>query len=173
MDEVVDINVGGAHVTTTRTTLCRETSSMLARMFAGDMVPGNVDKEGRYFIDRSGEHFGTVLAYLRREHVVGNKRLLEEFRYYQVRDCSARPITCIVSRAKTAMPAPCQSLLLSALSEAHQPDAACCFGARLSCPQMLLSVQHSANGRAAYLHTHDCQHTMPVAARHGCHWRQT
>lgn len=56
---------------------------MLARMFAGDMTPSIKDKQGRYCIDRSGRHFGTVLAYLRGERV--DRSLVEEAHYYQAR----------------------------------------------------------------------------------------
>ena len=69
MGEVVELNVGGAYCTTTRSTLCKEPSSMLARMFAGDMTPSQKDRRGRHLIDRRGQHFGTVLAYLRGEQV--------------------------------------------------------------------------------------------------------
>ena len=63
---------------------------MLARMFGGDMTPSNTDKQGRYFIDRSGQHFGTVLAYLRGEQVdmLASRSLIEEAKYYQVRQSS-------------------------------------------------------------------------------------
>ena len=62
---------------------------MLARMFAGDLTPSQKDKQGRYFIDRSGQHFGTVLAYLRGEQMamVCSRSLIEEeeeANYYQV-----------------------------------------------------------------------------------------
>ena len=87
MEEVVELNVGGAYFTTTRSTLCKEPSSMLARMFAGDMTPSHTDNQGRYFIDRSGQHLGTVLAYLRGEQVdmVCSRSLIDEANYYQVR----------------------------------------------------------------------------------------
>lgn len=63
---------------------------MLARMFAGDMTPSTKDSMGRYFIDRSGVHFSTVLAYLRGECLILNSAspqrlaLLQEAKYYQV-----------------------------------------------------------------------------------------
>ncbi len=37
MEDIVELNVGGTHFTTTRSTLSKEPDSMLARMFAGDM----------------------------------------------------------------------------------------------------------------------------------------
>lgn len=63
---------------------------MLARMFAGDMAPSAKDKQGRYFVDRSGQHFGTVLAYSRGEQIdmLASKSLIEEAKYYQVRQSS-------------------------------------------------------------------------------------
>ena len=85
MDEVVELNVGGIYFTTTKSTLCKEPSSMLARMFAGDMTPSTKDKQGRYFIDRSGQHFGAVLSYLHGEKVdmLATRSLVEEAKYYQ------------------------------------------------------------------------------------------
>lgn len=88
MDQIVELNVGGTFFTTIRSTLCRDPSSMLACMFSGDMTPSTKDKEGRFFIDRSGEHFGTILAYLRGQQILTNCGLREEAKYYQVRQSS-------------------------------------------------------------------------------------
>jgi hypothetical protein len=60
---VVDLNVGGALYSTTRTTLLRH-DSMLAAMFSGrHELKRRAD--GRIFIDRDGELFKYVLQYLR------------------------------------------------------------------------------------------------------------
>ena len=67
--QVVELNVGGHLFTTTRTTLCKYGDTMLASRFAGDMTPAYVDSRGRYFIDRDGTHFGTILAYLREQAI--------------------------------------------------------------------------------------------------------
>ena len=61
--EVVELNVGGRIFVTTRSTLCKHSSSMLAAMFSGDMQPAQQDKQGRFFIDRNGDHFAIIMAY--------------------------------------------------------------------------------------------------------------
>lgn len=62
----VKLNVGGVKFETTLSTLQRQPSSLLATMFSGiegfEVTP---DDEGYVFIDRSGEHFGTILDLLR------------------------------------------------------------------------------------------------------------
>ena len=88
--EVVELNVGGCIFVTTRSTLCKHSNSMLAAMFSGDMQPAQQDKQGRFFIDRNGDHFAIILAYLRDEPLqlpgLGmQRRALEaEARFYQV-----------------------------------------------------------------------------------------
>ena len=94
--QVVELNVGGHLFTTTRTTLCKYGNTMLASMFAGDMTPAYVDSQGRYFIDRDGTHFATILAYLREEPIrlplaaKEKAALASEASFYQV--CSAVPL---------------------------------------------------------------------------------
>lgn len=88
--EVVELNVGGRIFVTTRSTLCKHSNSMLAAMFSGDMQPAQQDHQGRFFIDRNGDHFAIILAYLRNEplQLLGfgmQRRALEaEARFYQV-----------------------------------------------------------------------------------------
>lgn len=88
--EVIELNVGGYHYATTKATLCKYDNSMLARMFSGDMAPGHYDSKGRYFIDRNGELFGTILCFLRAEPInipsdlVKRKALAQEARFFQV-----------------------------------------------------------------------------------------
>ena len=65
--DIVELNVGGRIFATTRTTLCKDANSMLAAMFSGDLRPAHTDKEARYFIDRNGELFAVVIAFLRGE----------------------------------------------------------------------------------------------------------
>ncbi len=62
--EIVRLNVGGRHFTTTRTTLTSFTYSVIGRMFSKPN-PTMLDEEGRYFIDRDGDAFVPVLEYLR------------------------------------------------------------------------------------------------------------
>lgn len=89
--EVVELNVGGRLFTTTRSTLCKHSGSMLAAMFSGDMQPAQTDTQGRLFIDRNGDWFAVILSYLRDEPVqlppfgIKRRALLAEARFYQVR----------------------------------------------------------------------------------------
>ncbi len=90
--QVIKLNVGGKYFTTTRSTLCKFSDSMLARMFSdsGDLAPAHKDNHGRFFIDRDGSRFTTILAFLREEAVLVpssvNERaaLSAEASYYQV-----------------------------------------------------------------------------------------
>ena len=66
-EQVVELNVGGHCFTTLRSTLSKYEDCMLCKMFSGDLAPSHQDSHGRYFIDRDGTHFGSVLAYLRGE----------------------------------------------------------------------------------------------------------
>lgn len=90
-EEIVDLNVGGRYFTTTRSTLCKYSGSMLAAMFGGDLQPSQQDSQGRYFIDRNGDYFAVVLSYLREEPIqippfgVQRQALVGEARFYQVR----------------------------------------------------------------------------------------
>lgn len=61
---IVSLNVGGHFFTTRLSTLLKDEGSMLAAMFSG-RYKVEMDKEGRYFIDRDGRYFGYILNYLR------------------------------------------------------------------------------------------------------------
>lgn len=54
--EAVELNVGGHYFATTRSTLCKHSTSTLARMFSGDLNPALQDKQGRFFIDRTASY---------------------------------------------------------------------------------------------------------------------
>jgi len=90
---LIKLNVGGKKFTTTLSTLTHKTDSMLAAMFSGRY--GHVmDDEGNIFIDRDGELFGHVLAFLREgEHWEPPtdspilRRVAREFDYYGL-ECS-------------------------------------------------------------------------------------
>lgn len=89
--EHVKLNVGGVRFETTRTTLCRSPSSMLAVMFSGrEGVHVPLDADGYVFIDRNGTHFGAILDYLRTDelHVpadeVGRRALRRELDYFSL-----------------------------------------------------------------------------------------
>ena len=89
MTEIIELNVGGRKFTTTRATLCSDGDSMLAAMFSGDLEPAQLDRKGRYFLDRNGDWFAYILSYLRGEPLqllpVNQRRALAaEARFYQV-----------------------------------------------------------------------------------------
>lgn len=88
--QVIELNVGGHCFTTLRSTLCKHEDSMLSKMFSGDLKPADQDAQGRFFIDRDGTHFGSVLAYLRGQPVqfpaglAERSALAAEASFYQV-----------------------------------------------------------------------------------------
>ena len=61
---IINLNVGGRHVTTSLSTLKKEPHSHLAAMFSGH-GPVSMDSEGRYFIDVDPDVFSHILNYLR------------------------------------------------------------------------------------------------------------
>lgn len=63
-NNIVNLNVGGTKFTTTLSTLTKTPNSMLAAMFSGRFA-ATTDEKNRFFIDRDGKHFGTILNYLR------------------------------------------------------------------------------------------------------------
>jgi hypothetical protein len=68
LSEIVNLNVGGTHFTTTLSTLRLHSSSVLAAMFDPDrsrLLPALRDSSGAYFIDRDPKAFAVVLNYLR------------------------------------------------------------------------------------------------------------
>ena len=93
--EIIDLNVGGYQYTTRLSTLLREPDSMLHAMFSGRHTVSR-DREGRYFIDRDGDVFSYVLAYLR-DGVLPHgplptqlaQRLVLEAEYLQLRGMTA------------------------------------------------------------------------------------
>lgn len=67
---IVKLNVGGQIYSTSRATLTKYSTSMLATMFS-DRQAGSLikDKGGTVFIDRDGHLFGHILEWLRTGHV--------------------------------------------------------------------------------------------------------
>ncbi|XP_071096986.1 BTB/POZ domain-containing protein KCTD7-like [Haliotis cracherodii] len=61
---IIELNVGGRHFSTTHLTLTKHQDTMLGTMFSGKF-PCIHDKDGRYFIDADGESFEHILRYLR------------------------------------------------------------------------------------------------------------
>ncbi|CAK9022382.1 unnamed protein product [Durusdinium trenchii] len=66
LDDVIELNVGGQHMSTTRGVLCCAQGSMLAGMFSGNFDSSHKrDKDGRIFLDVDPPLFEKVLRHLR------------------------------------------------------------------------------------------------------------
>jgi len=66
VDDVIELNVGGQPMSTTRTVLCSAKGSLLAGMFSGNFDSGHKrDQEGRIFLDVDPPIFAKVLSHLR------------------------------------------------------------------------------------------------------------
>ena len=85
----VTLNVGGTRFETTVDTLRNFSGSFFDMMFGG-MHEARADPDGSYFIDRSGEHFGAVLNFMRTGKVklptsqADFEAVCEEMQYYQL-----------------------------------------------------------------------------------------
>ncbi|XP_064382750.1 BTB/POZ domain-containing protein KCTD5-like isoform X2 [Halichondria panicea] len=78
-DEWVKINIGGTTFLTTKTTLCREKGSFLARLCQNDQdLPSVKDENGAYLIDRDPRYFPPILNYLRHGRLIIDSGLAEE-----------------------------------------------------------------------------------------------
>ena len=86
----VKLDVGGQRFTTSRSTLIKQSDTMLAVMFSGrhKLVQ---DEDGAYFVDRDGTHFRHVLNFLRDgdsstlpDDQDALKELMKEAEFYQI-----------------------------------------------------------------------------------------
>ena len=69
-DDIIDLNVGGQKLTTTRSTLCQVEGSLLASMFSGRWEDSlKRDKDGAVFFDFNPQHFVLILDYLRQKKI--------------------------------------------------------------------------------------------------------
>ena len=73
--DIVSLNVGGTHYTTSSTTLMKYPDSMFGRML-NSSIDSKKDEKGAYFIDRDGPLFRHVLNFMRN----GNLSLPENFK---------------------------------------------------------------------------------------------
>lgn len=98
--EVVLLNVGGSHFSTTRGTLLKSEGSRLSVMFVTEEAAMEAlprDADGRCFIDRDGTHFGLILNYLRdgdatfpaadSDAFAALQREVDWYGLYQMSDC--------------------------------------------------------------------------------------
>ena len=71
-DDLIDLNVGGQRLTTTRSTLCHVEGSLLASMFSGRWEDRlKRDKYGAVFFDFNPQYFIIILDYLRARKIAG------------------------------------------------------------------------------------------------------
>ena len=69
-DDVIELNVGGEIMATTRSTLCQVEGSLLASMFSGRWEDKLCkDKQGNYFLDFEPAFFKPILSYLRAKKI--------------------------------------------------------------------------------------------------------
>ena len=69
-DDIIDLNVGGQRLSTTRSTLCQVEGSLLASMFSGRWEDSlKRDKDGAVFFDFNPQHFALILDYLRQKKI--------------------------------------------------------------------------------------------------------
>ena len=69
-DDLIDLNVGGTKLTTTRSTLCQVQDSLLASMFSGRWEDNiKRDKDGAVFFDFNPQYFILILDYLRAKKI--------------------------------------------------------------------------------------------------------
>lgn len=86
----VKLNVGGTIFITTFDSINKESGSMLARMFSQEnLVPGDVDENGAYLLDRSPKYFEPLINYLRYGQLVFDPNIsvqgiLEEARFFGI-----------------------------------------------------------------------------------------
>lgn len=72
LDDIVELNIGGKPMSTTRAVLCSAEGSLLAGMFSGNFESGHKrDKEGRIFLDFDPDLFSKVLSHLRLRRIAG------------------------------------------------------------------------------------------------------
>ena len=69
-DDIIQLNVGGQKLTTTRSTLCQVEGSLLATMFSGRWEDGlKRNEDGAFFFDVNPQYFGHILDYLRMKKI--------------------------------------------------------------------------------------------------------
>ena len=89
MSSWVKLNVGGQKFVTNTSVFMSDPGCMLAKMFNGEMRPGDKDEDGAYFIDRSPDYFKPILNYFRTgkviiDHNINVEGVLEEAKYYGI-----------------------------------------------------------------------------------------
>ncbi len=81
MTEIIKLNIGGDHFTTSKSTLMKHEPTMLSTMFSSSNFKLTTDAEGYYFIDRNGKYFEYILKFLRDDKVN-----IEHLKKHQIND---------------------------------------------------------------------------------------
>lgn len=104
IDDVIEMNVGGVHYTSTRKTLTSDKDSRLGQLFDNKNPSSQLkDAKGRIVLDRDGVLFRYVLDYLRDDVVQlpdgfrEKQRLLKEAEYFKLNGL----IKCIQALTET------------------------------------------------------------------------
>ena len=107
MSSWVKLNVGGQKFVTNTSVFMSDPGCMLAKMFNGEMRPGDKDEDGAYFIDRSPDYFKPILNYFRTgkiiiDHNINVEGVLEEAKYYGIESLVSllQDIICNDSKVK-------------------------------------------------------------------------
>lgn len=88
--DIIELNVGGVHYTTSLKTLTKDKQSKLQDIFGENLTSVTKDAKGRYFLDRDGVLFRYILDYLRDEAISlpegfrENGRLRKEAEYFNL-----------------------------------------------------------------------------------------
>lgn len=92
-DDVIELNVGGTHYSTIRTTLLKEPDTLLYKIANSlSTLPKGVIRldDNKYFIDRDGLLFSHILNYLRSDKLIlpdgftEAARLRDEIEFYEI-----------------------------------------------------------------------------------------
>ena len=95
MTSWVTLNVGGQKFVTNTSVFMKDPECMLAKMFNGEMRPGDKDQDGAILIDRSPVYFHPILNYFRTGEVIidpgiSAEGVLQEAKYYGIKSLIAK-----------------------------------------------------------------------------------
>ena len=95
MSSWVTLNVGGQKFVTNTSVFMMDPECMLAKMFNGEMRPGDKDQDGAILIDRSPDYFKPILNYFRTGEVIidpgiSAEGVLQEAKYYGIKSLIAK-----------------------------------------------------------------------------------
>lgn len=121
----IRLNVGGVHIVTTRTTLCKEPDSMLGRMFGSQWWPNSTqDATGATMLDMDARLFMPILNYLRLgtlvvDPSVSRHGVREVAKFLQIQSALAALNRLDNGITSTSSTSTTSSSLLSPISSSH------------------------------------------------------